>query len=95
MEPILLDIIEGYGIWSFPCTLKPSPTATPGPRCSFEKAGAKAVGVRKRTLANLTDWPAEKVQCLRRVLKGQRLVRPEDAFTIERSLPHQGEIAKN
>ena len=44
--------------------------------------------VRKRTLANLTDWPAEKVQCLRRVLKGQRLVRPEDAFTIERSLPH-------
>ena len=44
--------------------------------------------VRKRTLANLTDWPAEKVQCLRRVLKGQRLVRPEEAFTIERSLPH-------
>ena len=44
--------------------------------------------VRKRTLANLTDWPAEKVESLRRVLKGQRLVRPEDAFTIERSLPH-------
>ena len=44
--------------------------------------------VRKRTLANLTDWPPEKVQCLRRVLKGQRLVHPEDAFTIERSLPH-------
>ena len=44
--------------------------------------------VRKRTLANLTDWPAEKVQCLRRVLKGQRLIRPEEAFTIERSLPH-------
>ena len=44
--------------------------------------------VRKRTLANLTDWPAEKVQCLRRVLKGQRLVSPEEAFAIERSLPH-------
>ena len=44
--------------------------------------------VRKRTLANLTDWPAEKVDSLRRVLKGQRLVSPEDAFTIERSLPH-------
>ena len=28
--------------------------------------------VRKRTLANLTDWPAEKVDSLRRVLKGQR-----------------------
>ena len=44
--------------------------------------------VRKRTLANLTDWPAEKVDSLRRVLKGQRLVCPEEAFTIERSLPH-------
>ena len=44
--------------------------------------------VRKRTLANLTDWLAEKVQSLRRVLNGQRLVRPEEAFAIERSLPH-------
>ena len=44
--------------------------------------------VRKRTLANLTDWPAEKIDSLRRVLQGQRLVSPEDAFTIERSLPH-------
>ena len=44
--------------------------------------------VRKRTLANLTDWPAEKVQCLRQVLKGQLPVSPEEAFTIERSLPH-------
>ena len=25
--------------------------------------------VRKRTLANLTDWPPEKVEALRRVLK--------------------------
>ncbi len=33
--------------------------------------------VRKRTLANLTDWPAEKVDSLRRVLKGQRLVSPK------------------
>ena len=32
--------------------------------------------VRKRTLANLTDWSAEKVDSLRRVLKGQRLVSP-------------------
>ena len=44
--------------------------------------------VRKKTLANLTDWPAEKVEALRQVLKGQRLVAPEDAFAVERSLPH-------
>ena len=44
--------------------------------------------VRKKTLANLTDWPAEKVEGLRQVLKGHRLVAPEDAFTVERSRPH-------
>ena len=44
--------------------------------------------VRKKTLANLTDWPVEKVEALRQVLKGQRLVAPEDAFAVERSLPH-------
>lgn len=44
--------------------------------------------VRKRTLANLTDWPAAKVEALRRVLKNEALVRPESMFRIERSLPH-------
>ena len=40
--------------------------------------------VRKRTLANLPDRPAEQVQRLRWAPRGQRLVRPEEAFTIER-----------
>ena len=44
--------------------------------------------VCKRTLANLTDWPAQKVDALRRVLKEETLVSPDDAFSIERSLPH-------
>ncbi len=44
--------------------------------------------VRKRTLANLSHWPAEKVEALRRVLKGEALVAPGDVFTIERSWPH-------
>ena len=44
--------------------------------------------VCKRTIANLTDWPARKVELLRRLLKDEPLVAPEEAFTIERSLPH-------
>lgn len=44
--------------------------------------------VCKRTLANLTDWPAQKVDLLRRVLKEEPLVSPTAAFAIERSLPH-------
>lgn len=48
--------------------------------------------VRKRTIANLTSWPAEKVEALRRLLKGERLICPGEAFAIERSLPH-GHVA--
>jgi hypothetical protein len=48
--------------------------------------------IRKRTLANLTEWPSDKVEALRRLLKGERLVAAEDAFVIERSLPH-GHVA--
>lgn len=44
--------------------------------------------VCKRTLANLTDWPTEKIEALRRVLKEEPLVSPGEAFSIERSLPH-------
>jgi len=44
--------------------------------------------VMKRTLANISDWPPEKVVALRRVLKNEPLVSPGEVFSIERSLPH-------
>jgi len=43
---------------------------------------------RKRTLANLSHWPAHKIETLRRLLRDEPLVSPEDLFDTERSLPH-------
>ena len=48
--------------------------------------------VRKRTLANLSHWPDNQVELLRRVLKGETLVSPTDALQLSRSLPH-GHVA--
>jgi len=48
--------------------------------------------VKTRTLANLTHWPPAQLEALRRVLRGETLVAPEDAFEIIRSLPH-GHVA--
>jgi hypothetical protein len=45
--------------------------------------------VRKRTVANLSDWPVYKVEALRRLLKGQGA---GDDFEIIRSRPH-GHVA--
>ena len=49
--------------------------------------------IKKRTLLNLTAWPAEHVEGLRILLKGGTALPPgEDPFTITRSLPH-GHVA--
>ncbi len=44
--------------------------------------------VRKRTLANLSDWSPQKVEALRRLLRDEPLVAPSEAFAIQRSRPH-------
>jgi transposase len=47
--------------------------------------------VRKRTLANISDWPASQIESLRRVLKGETF-QDAGSFEIIRSLPH-GHVA--
>ena len=49
--------------------------------------------IKKRTLANLSDWPAARVEALRRVLRDEA-VAPTDqqALSVLRSLPH-GHVA--
>ena len=44
--------------------------------------------VKKRTLANLTNWPRDKIEGLRRVLRDETLVSADDALECVRSLPH-------
>jgi transposase len=43
---------------------------------------------RQRTVANLSDWPHEKVETLRRLLRDEPLVSPHDLFTTQKTLPH-------
>jgi transposase len=48
--------------------------------------------VRKHTLANISSWPPEKIESLRRVLHGETLVSVEEEFEVERTKPH-GHVA--
>jgi hypothetical protein len=48
--------------------------------------------VRKRTLANLSDWSPQKVEALRRLLRDEPLVAASEAFAVQRSRPH-GHVA--
>jgi hypothetical protein len=48
--------------------------------------------IKKRTLANLSHWPKDRIEALRAVLKGATVDGGPDAFEIIRSRPH-GHIA--
>lgn len=49
------------------------------------REGAKT---RKRTLANLSHWPAQKIETFRRLLQDQPLVSPQDLFSTLKTVPH-------
>ena len=49
------------------------------------REGGKAC---KRTLANLSSWPAHKIATLRKLLRNETLVSPEEVFEISQTLPH-------
>jgi hypothetical protein len=43
---------------------------------------------KNRTLANLSHWPAERIEQLRAVLRGERLLPASQSVQITRALPH-------
>ena len=64
------------------------PNRNSPPAILLREAWREAGKIRKRTLANLSDWPPEKIESLRRLLRGEQLVSPEDVFVITSSRPH-------
>jgi hypothetical protein len=44
--------------------------------------------VKHRTRGNISGLPDHQIDAIRRILRGEALLAPDDAFTIERSLPH-------
>jgi len=70
------------------------PNRTSPPAILLRQSYREDGKVLNRTLANLSDWPAEKIQSLRAVLRGDRLVPAgEGGFEIRRSLPHGHVVA--
>lgn len=49
--------------------------------------------VKNRTIANLSQWPAEKVEALRAVLRGDKLVPADEGLEIIRAIPHGHVVA--
>jgi hypothetical protein len=64
------------------------PNRNSPPAILLRESWREGEAVRKRTLANLSDWPAQKIDALRRLLRGEVLVPAGELFTTVRSRPH-------
>jgi hypothetical protein len=70
------------------------PNRTSPPAILLRESYREDGKVKNRTLANLSDWPSERIEALRQVLRGGTTIsgRLEDAFEIIRTRPH-GHVA--
>ena len=64
------------------------PNRNSPPAILLREAWREGKKTRKRTVANLSDWPQEKIETFRRLLQDEPLVSPHDLFTTQKSLPH-------
>src|SRR5260370_3156132 len=64
------------------------PNRNSPPAVLLREAWREGNKTRKRTLANLSDWPKEKIETFRRLLRDERLVSPQELFATQKSLPH-------
>ncbi len=64
------------------------PNRNSPPAVLLREAWREGKKIRKRTIANLSQWPSEKVEALRRLLKDEPMMAVKEAFVIEQSIPH-------
>ena len=87
VKPYYSDRLLVYDIL-VPRYIETVPNRNSWPAILLRETHREGKKVRKRTLTNLTHWPAEKVESLRRVLRGEKLVPIGEVLVIERARPH-------
>src|SRR6201981_3888930 len=64
------------------------PTGGPPPAILLRESYREAGKTKNRTLANLSRWPAERIEQLRAVLRGGKLLPAAEEVELVRALPH-------
>lgn len=79
-------------IWPFLCLYVPMyietiPNRNSPPAILLRESFRKGKKVLKRTLSNLSHWPAQKIENFRRLLGDKPLAAPDDIFSVQRTIP--------
>jgi hypothetical protein len=83
-----LLVIYNYPGHNRPMYIETVPNRHSRPTILLREAWREGQHVRKRTLTNLTHWPAPKIDALRLLLQDVPLVPLHSLFVVEHSLPH-------
>lgn len=71
-----------------PMYIETVPNRNSPPAILLREGWREGKKTRKRTLANLSHWPKHKIETLRKLLRDEVLISPDDLFETERTLPH-------
>jgi transposase len=71
-----------------PMYIETVPNRNSPPAILLRQGWREGKKTRKRTLANLSDWPPDQIESLRRVLRGETMVSPQDLLTTAHTSPH-------
>jgi transposase len=64
------------------------PNRNSSPAILLREGWREGSKILKRTLANLSHWPKQKIETFRRLLHDEPLVSPQDLFCTHKTLPH-------
>ena len=71
-----------------PMYIETVPNRNSPPAILLREGWREGKKTHKRTLANLSDWPKQKIETLRRLLRDETLVSPDDLVDTKKTLPH-------
>src|SRR5271169_53315 len=71
-----------------PMYIETVPNRNSPPAILLREGWREGSKTRKRTLANLSAWPQEKIETFRRLLRDELLVSPQALLATQKTLPH-------
>src|SRR6266581_1483932 len=75
-------------VYNAPMYIEIVPNRNSPPAVLLREGWREGSKTLKRTLANLSHWPQQKIEAFRRLLQDEPLVSPQDLFCTRKTLPH-------
>src|SRR6266700_7084192 len=88
VNTVYMLVNNDYLAYNAPMYIEIVPNRNSPPAVLLREGWREGSKTLKRTLANLSHWPQQKIDSFRRLLQDEPLVSPQDLFFTRQTLPH-------